>query len=175
MLASVPPSQIASASRQSTRRTPPVPPRHLGFLLQQPVFFLLLGAERKNTFKNQLHSNNPPPPPRVVWCGPLTWARQRHLGSGRRRRVLGDVPRLGGGFQVRVRPCAVHHLLIGPEGGLGVHGDRVVGRRDLVLRGKRKTSENNYTWKLGGLFLAGSWSSWLSSWPIVFYTFLPRL
>lgn len=60
------------------------------------------------------------------------------MGSGCRWRVLGDVPRLGGRLQVRVRPCAVHHLLIGPEGGLGVHSDRVVGRKDLVLLGKKE-------------------------------------
>lgn len=132
----VPPSQIASASRQSTSKAPPVPAKHLGFLLRQPVF-LLLGAEHKHTFKISF-TLTPPPTPHPHMLATLTCARQHHLGSGRRRRVLGDVPGLGGGLQVQVCTCAVHHLLIGLEGGLRVHGHRVVGRRELVLRGKKE-------------------------------------
>lgn len=71
----------------------------------------------------------------------LTCARQHHLGSDHRRRVLGDVTRLGGRVQVQARTGAVHHLLIGLEGGLSVHGDRVVGRRELVLGGEQKAVE----------------------------------
>ncbi len=48
--------------------------------------------------------------------------------------------RMGGGYQAWTH--AIHHLLVGLEGGLGVHGNRVVRRRGIVLRGKDRGNVN---------------------------------
>lgn len=71
----------------------------------------------------------------------LTCAWLFDMGDSHRWWILGDVMRMGGDCQAWTH--VINHLLVGLERGLSVHGNRVVGRRELVLWGKQRKGVNN--------------------------------